>query len=903
MSEQLLARFSAHEQGLAGVEERLDRLHARVALLHHQQQQRVRPAEVAIDVANDGHASGNGKSRSLGQSSSTKTVVFDGEAAAAPVHGDLHVPLLAKAERQESACASSVQSHGHELHRRRSLVEQLTPQHGIPTIGRAAWQLEDTQQDRLVSAYPSEPEAREAFFLAAGAHKTYKWALVLLIVLAIFETPSWCHQGHDRSFFEYMQPHEHCGIKGVPEDHILLSNIPYMPLGYGCIIEVTLVFVMGRKIWLEHHLQSKYFDKLGVEYFSHKVTGFGLCMIAIEVIDTIYFMLYRPNYRFAFIPRAGYLCLLPGVRRLANMVLHVVNQFFAIAAFLAGTIVFFAWIVVTIFSEFTEINEYGIPVNSGMDTLTHTLNSMFVAGTTEEFILVFLNTYTNCRGSGVLWLFFLVIVQVLLLNLVLDTLVAAYMSYAEEYEEEQIAEKIRGICQSFDTVCGATNEQEVSKATFKAFVEEFSRSPLTRGIKEETVDIFFKTVDKDGSGFIDQREFCHLCGVMQYDFWTTPTYSKIKDVSPKIWNTAWFGAWRNYVESGGFESLMNGVLTINLLLVIVEGSYDLRQLPEPPIMESLELYFSFAYLGELILKLTVWSWANYWSNRSNQFDFFTTWVLLASSIADEVAAEGGSMASQVKRYANVLRLLRLLRIMKQLKRIPAFTLMVETVCRLVSASKDIISLFAVVIFFFTCMSVQLWGGLLYVGNEAIVETEWTEKKHFVFNFHDFPMAFGVWMVSTLCEYIPELPEVIEKADKRYPSSWIIFFVYYVFAVSIVFELVMAFTIEVFIGLRKKQLKRQQQQAALAAAESPRHADQGHAHQGHSDAGSISTTASQMLNIHELRAEFGNLDLSLHFRVVGDPMVQEKIAEGLKEMDEELAEKELHDGHGHGHDHH
>ena len=38
--------------------------------------------------------------------------------------------------------------------------------------------------------------------------------------------------------------------------------------------------------------------------------------------------------------------------------------------------------------------------------------------------------------------------QVLLLNLVLDTLVAAYTRYNEETEEEEIKEKVEGICEA-----------------------------------------------------------------------------------------------------------------------------------------------------------------------------------------------------------------------------------------------------------------------------------------------------------------------------------------------------------------------------------------------------------------------------------------------------------------------
>jgi hypothetical protein len=751
-------------------------------------------------------------------------------------------------------------------------------------IGKAAWQLEDTQQDRLVAYYPDEKEARDAYFAAAAADVWYQRALIILLVLTIFETPSWCHRGHETNWFGIVPSHESCQIvredgTRVKNTDILLSGLPYMPLGYGVCVEVVLIFMIGRKLWLERSLQVNYFDKLAkkhnteqVDYVSRKLLNFGLACVVFEFMDSVAFILIRQNWRLAFFSRAGFLCLLPGVQRLAHMVYMVVNQFFTIASFLAGTLLFFAWIFVTIFSTVNSVDVHGEPVNKGLDTFPHALNSLVIAGTTDDLVMILLPSYTNVRICGILWLVFLVLVHVLLLNLVLDTLVAAYMTYAEELEEKTIEEKVDGIQQAFHTLCDAVGEsgehKEISKQTFLEFVREFSRSPRTRVIKDDTAEIMLHCVDKDSTGRVGQREFCDLTGVMLYDFWTTRTHAVFKESAPGCWNSAIYQAWVSCVEQGYFDIFMNWVLTINLCLVVIEGYFDLEKLTEPKILESLELYFSLAYVMEFVLKMTVFSWAQYWANRSNQFDFFTTWLLLGSSMADELAAEGGSMASEIKRYANVLRLLRLLRIMKQLKRFPAVTLMVETIIRLVYASKDILSLLGVVMFFFTTLAVQLWGGLMYNSAPELEESEWVEKKHFVLNFNDVPMSFGVWVVSLICEYVPELPEAIEMIDHRKPYSWLVFNMYYVFAVSIVFELVMAFTIEVFMELRKRM--------------------------------KVAHEDKELEAITELIDMFAKQGQTLHYRIVGDASVQEKIVEALEELDREREEHEHGGGHGHGH---
>eukprot|EP00929_Paragymnodinium_shiwhaense_P023455 TRINITY_DN14675_c0_g1_i1.p1 TRINITY_DN14675_c0_g1~~TRINITY_DN14675_c0_g1_i1.p1 ORF type:complete len:924 (-),score=174.45 TRINITY_DN14675_c0_g1_i1:288-3059(-) len=763
----------------------------------------------------------------------------------------------------------------------------------VDLVAKAAWQLEDTQQDRLVECYPSDPDARAFYFRVASADTLYHWALVLLLIVSFTETPSWCHQGHSESWFwDYVDAGERCRVEGVPVEHLTLSGIEYIPLGWGMVVEVICVSALIYKLLLERHLQMKYFEPLDEVYIDLKLVRFGLAMAFLELADSFYFLTYRPHYRFAFISRTGFLCMLPGVRRLGNVVLHVVNQFFAIASFFAGTILFFAWIVVTIFQDMDEMAPTGVPVNFGLSSLRHSLNTIAIAGATEDFKFVLVPTYTTYRASGLLWLVFLVIVHVLLLNLVLDTLVAAYMSYAEGKEEEEMEDKIGGIFAAYDTLFSAKTpgghlqgRGEVSLDLFLAFVEEFSQSPRTRRIKQQTAEIMFRTVDKNLRGHVSKREFCDLCGVMQYDFWAVRKYSILKDWCPCLWNSGCFSAFVQFMDSGKFESLMNFVLTLNLVLVVTESTYDLRHLPEPEVLEDLELYFSFIYVGEVFLKLTVYSFRHYWSPRANQFDFFTTWLLLGSSLVDKLATQSGDVALEVKRYANVLRLLRLLRVLKQLKNLPAFALMLETVIRLVSASKDILSLFGVVIFFFTLWSVQLWGGVLYEGNPLLKETEWSEHKHFVFNFNDPLMAFGVWVVHTISEYMPELPEAIELADVRKPWTWVVFVIYYVFAVSIVFELVMAFTIEVFIKLRKKAMADQAKAKANADG---------------SDSGSDNDETFRA--IKELEEVFDQQEMTLHYRIVGDVSTQDKIVEALEAMGDEL-EHDLgggHGGHGGGH---
>merc|ERR1719158_1131648 len=108
--------------------------------------------------------------------------------------------------------------------------------------------------------------------------------------------------------------------------------------------------------------------------------------------------------------------------------------------------------------------------------------------------------------------------------------------------------------------------------------------------------------------------------------------------------------------------------------------------------------------------------------------------------------------------------------------------------RLISASTDILTLLGVVLFFFTNLGVQAFGGGLYEANPLLKETEYLEKKWIVFNFNDVPMSFGLWVVCLLCEYVPAFAEAVDNTSDI-PLAWLIFPVFYICGVSIVFELV------------------------------------------------------------------------------------------------------------------
>merc|ERR1712151_113714 len=89
------------------------------------------------------------------------------------------------------------------------------------------------------------------------------------------------------------------------------------------------------------------------------------------------------------------------------------------------------------------------------------------------------------------------------------------------------------------------------------------------------------------------------------------------------------------------------------------------------------------------------------------------------------------------------------------------------------------------------------------GNPLLEETDYEKKHWFVFNFNDAPMAFSTWFTNLLEEYVPEQAEALQKVCVWGDIAWYIFPVFYIIGVSILFEVLVAFTVEKYLALKEE----------------------------------------------------------------------------------------------------
>ncbi|CAJ1452288.1 unnamed protein product [Effrenium voratum] len=672
-------------------------------------------------------------------------------------------------------------------------------------IAKAAWQTENAMCHTEWAKYPEDcAAARRDHFKLLQANKLYYKAVVALVILTFCEVPPWCHlRSPGQDMWRWVSPEEWCHVPNGGNPY--LSNIWYVPPGWGLLIEIIIELIILRKFLLNWSLERKHFAPIGVQYHDRRVIIAGLFFAVGSILDTLVFTFFRVPLRFTWIFRTGLLFILPGVQRVYTLIFNrrMIGEFSSVAVFFVGTVMFFAWVAVTIFKDLDtpayKNEEEVITANKGLATLSKATYTLFVSGIGEGFVDNLLPSFVVYRSSGVFWLLFLVIGQILLLNLVIDAFVAAYLKGSEELQDRKAELQAQSIHDAFKTLSvGAPTH--VEEDVFLEFVEDLGRSPRMYPIERKTAKILI-----DQFGEVTEEKFLDACRVIQNPVWAAPKDSFLRSWAPVFWEEPWFKWIRQQVweprELPAFDKFMNQVLLLNLLQVVVQSAYNLNNMPQPALLDVLDLIFAFAYVGEVLVKLSVKSWAEYCSFWGNKFDFMTTWLLLFTTLLPYLPF--ATVQADLKHYANILRLFRLVRVVKQLKQFPRVQFMVATISRMVNAAGDILQLLGVLLFFFSTLSMNLWGGVLYEGHPGLEETLYAKKHLYIFNFNDFGMAFITFFSQLLSEYVPENATALQVASKWGNIAWYVFPAFYLLGVAIIFEITKAFTIEYYLAIKEE----------------------------------------------------------------------------------------------------
>jgi hypothetical protein len=418
---------------------------------------------------------------------------------------------------------------------------------GVPLVGKAtvidqaAWELEDAifdHVDAMGGSYMSNEKiptdivtARAHHVQLLHANNYYVYAIIGLIALTFLEVPPWCHAKHKNIDLWTFQSGESWCPLPTPENKYdanpNLSGVWYLPPGYAFIIELFIELFILYKFYCELRLERDHFWPIDV-YMRSKFIKFGFVMAVGSIIDTAVFMFFRVPFRLTWFFRTGLIVLLPGVFHILKSVFgsaYVMYQFASVGIFFLGTIVFFAWMGWTVFKQAGNLSYYEgeekVVAGKGFETFPSSVNTMFIGGVTGEFIDQFLPSFNAFRVSGFVWMIYLLLTQVLFKNLVMDTLIEAYLKGKESEEKSWREAQVKGMLKAFDLL--SNGGESIIRDDFVEFAVTLRNSPRWAPMPKEVAEMIYDKFEE-----INKENFVNACCLLQYEFHITERHSPLK---------------------------------------------------------------------------------------------------------------------------------------------------------------------------------------------------------------------------------------------------------------------------------------------------------------------------------------------------------------------------------------
>lgn len=255
---------------------------------------------------------------------------------------------------------------------------------------------------------------------------------------------------------------------------------------------------------------------------------------------------------------------------------------------------------------------------------------------------------------------------------------------------------------------------------------------------------------------------------------------------------------RHAHDQGRIDTFFNTVLVVNTVAIAIEGVYDINKLQEPFFIQVVDVVFAFIYLAEVVMKLSVVSFEEYWQEMANRFDFVSSILLAAGGVflvASLVSPDGGG-AAHLFFYLTLLRLLRVIRLVAKVE---AFQNLCLSIRRMFVASADVLALNVIVAMLWASIGILMYGGLLHANNENLKGTAYVGAQYEIFNFNDMGLSCLTLFLFVVATYIDEFAGALAAVRPEMPLFGYVFFVsFHVVGVLMAFNIFVAFSIDIFV---------------------------------------------------------------------------------------------------------
>ncbi|CAH9126824.1 unnamed protein product [Cuscuta epithymum] len=625
---------------------------------------------------------------------------------------------------------------------------------------------------------PEEILEQSNFSTAAKLYFTFTkfdllWSVnyFALIVLNFLEKPLWCskqslHSCTDREFY-------------------FLGQLVYLTRTEALVYEVfTLVVLMT------HTLYPISYE--GIQIYWISVTNrLKVTLLLVLTADLLAYVLASAGLYYLPFRAAPYL-------RVAFFVLNIreLRESIYILAGMSRTylnvmilsllfLLFSSWLGYVIFEDTLQ----GKTIFTSYGT---TLYQMFILFTTSNNPDAWIAAYKDSRWYCLFFVLYVLLGVYFVTNLILAVVYDSFKSELVKQVAEKDRLRLRILKKAFSLI-DKYNSGFLNKEQCIRLFEELNNYRTLPNISREDFELIFDELDDTHDFKIDLSEFADLTNAIALKFQkgdSSPCFERFP-----IYHSPTSEKLREFVRSAKFEYVIVLILVINFVAVVIETTLDIEDSLAQTSWQKIEFVFGWLYVVEMALKIYTYGFENYWRNGQNRFDFIITWVIVIGETATFAAPNGLTFLSNGEwiRYLLIARLLRLIRLLLLVRSYRAF---IATFLTLIPSIMPYLGTVFCILCIYCSLGLQIFGGIVNVGNPKLNETDLADNDYLLFNFNDYPNG----MATLFNLLVMGNWHLWMQSYKDLTGTWwscAYFISFYVISVLWLLNLIVAFVLEVF----------------------------------------------------------------------------------------------------------
>jgi two pore calcium channel protein len=420
---------------------------------------------------------------------------------------------------------------------------------------------------------------------------------------------------------------------------------------------------------------------------------------------------------------------------------------------------------------------------------------MSILYTTSNNPDVWIPAYKESRYSAIFFVLYILFGVYFITNLVLAVVYDSFKGQLANLVVEAENARQGVLSAAFDLLDDQNRGYLDIQQCGKLFKELNSYRTLP-SIADEDVEAIFYALDDSGDFKINREEFSDLCNAisLKFDKADEPAYL---ERFPKFYHSKKFEAVQRFVRSDLFEKIVIGMLLVNLVTVLIETTLDIQNSSSQGVWQDVEFALGWLYVVEMLLKVAVYGFQNYWRSLQNRFDFIiTVTVVVAETLTYTLPNKINLFQNEEWiRYLLIARLLRLTRLLVLMER---YQVMVTTFLKLIPSLMPYLGITFCLMCFFCSLGVQLFGGVVNNGNPRLPGSTIAENDYYTKNFNDFPSGMVVLFDLLITGNWHMWMDGFQELTGQWWTQFY-FWGFYVLGVLFLFNLVVAFVLEAFFA--------------------------------------------------------------------------------------------------------